>query len=466
MRAGGFDDEALDALGDALFAVDADGTLRRFNDRLVEATGESRERLVAASLPDLVADAERDRMRRHVERATRERARVTADLRTADGGTATHEFVSGPGADGGAVGVARDVDEGRSGEASVARSRRRFEAVLASPDSFIGLLDPDGTLRRANRTALEFVDAEPDEVEGRPFWELPWWTHSSSLQERLKSWISEAADGTYVRYESTHVAPSGERVIIEGVIRPVVDDEVVSLIAEGRDVTERREYEHELEVKNERLKEFSRVLAHDLRNPLAVARGHFDALGGAVDGDGRSHYDSVDRALDRIDELIADTLELARQGQRVADADRDAVELASVAEAAWGGVETTGARLEIEETARFVADESRLRQVLENLYRNTVEHAVEEAAGDDGPVTVWVGVLDDGDGFYVADDGPGIPAEERDRVFETGFTTKDEGTGYGMASVRRLVAAHDWAVTAHASRDGGARFEICDVAFA
>lgn len=54
------------------------------------------------------------------------------------------------------------------------RYRRQFEAVLASPDSSIGVLDPDGTLLRANETALAFVDAEPDDVEGRPFPETPW----------------------------------------------------------------------------------------------------------------------------------------------------------------------------------------------------------------------------------------------------------------------------------------------------
>lgn len=76
-------------------------------------------------------------------------------------------------------------------------------------------------------------------------------------------------------------------------------------------------------------------------------------------------------------------------------------------------------------------------------------------------VTVSVGELPGG--FYVADDGPGIPPAERERVFDTGYSTTDDGTGFGLSIVQRAVDAHGWEITVTEGTDGGARFEITGV---
>jgi len=73
-------------------------------------------------------------------------------------------------------------------------------------------------------------------------------------------------------------------------------------------------------------------------------------------------------------------------------------------------------------------------------------------------VTVTVGSLEDG--FYVADDGPGIPEADREKVFESGYSTDGDGTGLGLAIVRRIAQAHGWDVTLTTSESGGARFEF------
>jgi len=95
-----------------------------------------------------------------------------------------------------------------------------------------------------------------------------------------------------------------------------------------------------------------------------------------------------------------------------------------------------------------------VRQLLENLLSNAVDH------GGDG-VTVTVGEC--AGGFYVADDGPGIPEAERDRVFQSGYSTADDGTGFGLAIVAEVAEAHGWSVAVTESDEGGARFEITDV---
>lgn len=661
--------------------------------------------------------------------------------------------------------------EQKNHEDDVEASRRRFQAVFNSPDSFIGVLAPDGTLLEANQTALEFVDAGPAEVEGQPFWETPWWTHSNDLQDQLKGWIGRAASGEYVRFESTHYSPAGDGVTVDGIIRPVTDEdgEVVSLIVEGRSIDERKRYEERLKAideathrlltadsmeavgeiivevasdaleqpltamweydpatdtlvplaaadaaleldastastdeiralpsgstemeifhsgettviedyqtvaspahpenplgtllvvpldrygqlhvgsrsvegvqedtlemieilarnatgaferverertlhrlhemtrellqattpdqvasliveagedilglpythvylldddgqrlrpaavseemrdrfdelptfsagdgllweaiesgtvtlyddvaeertkasdlpfrgavivplgnrgvlgsgslepaefdtfdrelasilgaeaeaaleavereltvrqreaelarQNERLEEFTSVVSHDLRNPLTVAKGRLELAREDTDSE---ELDHVAEALDRMNELIEDTLVLARQGQTIDET--AVVGLSGIVNEAWDTADVVDASLDLEgDLGTLRGDGDRLRELLENLFRNAVEHG-----GDQ--VTVTVGRCNGG--FYVADDGRGIPVEDHEEVFDHGYSTRTAGTGLGLAIVKRIAEAHGWDVTVAESANGGARFEFTGV---
>jgi len=132
------------------------------------------------------------------------------------------------------------------------------------------------------------------------------------------------------------------------------------------------------------------------------------------------------------------------------------VDVGELAQNAWQTLETDEASLAVQDDPPTVyADQTALRRMFENLLGNTLEHG-----GDS--VTVRVGGLNDKSGFYVADDGPGIPEEDRDDVFVPGFTTKEDGDGFGLASVAQIVAAHGWRIHVTDGIDGGARFDIVD----
>lgn len=207
--------------------------------------------------------------------------------------------------------------------------------------------------------------------------------------------------------------------------------------------------EDRLRKQNERLERFASLVSHDLRNPLSVASGRLELARETGD---LEHLDAVERAHERIDTLITDILTMARVGGVVEDVAM--VDLVDVAERAWGGVSESSATLSLPDELFVSADESRLQQLLENLFRNSVEH------GGSG-VTVEVGELVDG--FYVQDDGPGIPEEDRDSVFEFGETSSETGTGFGLAIVREITNAHEWDIHLTESPEGGARFEITGV---
>jgi signal transduction histidine kinase len=212
------------------------------------------------------------------------------------------------------------------------------------------------------------------------------------------------------------------------------------------DVTEDRQREQELKRQNERLEEFASVVSHDLRSPLSVASGRLKLARTDCDTE---HLDAIEQAHTRMNTLIDDLLALAREGKQVSETEQ--VDLGTLFEVCWRNVDTAEAAIHTEIEGTIQADRSRLQQLLENLLRNAVDHGGEN-------VTVTAGQLDDG--FYIEDDGPGIPKADQDDVFEAGYSTSEEGTGFGLNIVKEIVAAHDWEIRVTESADGGARFEI------
>jgi signal transduction histidine kinase len=209
--------------------------------------------------------------------------------------------------------------------------------------------------------------------------------------------------------------------------------------------------QEELKRERDRLDEFADVVSHDLRNPLNTAVGHLELARSADSETAENHLDRADAALERMQRILEDTLTLAREGKTVGDT--TAVDVSLLATECWGRVDGSEADLVVEGSVVVMADPDRLRHVLENLFANAVEHGGHE-------VTVRIGPLDDG--FYVADDGAGIPESERDRVFEKGYSGAG-GTGFGLAIVERIVDAHGWSIRVTEGPAGGTRFEITGV---
>nr|WP_275690782.1 PAS domain-containing protein [Halorubellus sp. JP-L1] len=229
---------------------------------------------------------------------------------------------------------------------------------------------------------------------------------------------------------------------------------------------ERREREARLERENERLSEFASVVSHDLRNPLTIAKGHLEVLAAGNADD--ATVDEIAGSLDRMEQLIEDVLTLARDGEVVDDP--EVVSPSTAATEAWRVIDAD-ATLDVDPDLPHVsADPERLRTVFENLFRNSVEHGSTGSRTQSGDAVehgdatrIAVGV--DGATLYVEDDGSGIPESERDDVFEHGFTTNEDGTGFGLAIVAEIADAHGWTVSLAESDDGGARFEFEGVEF-
>ncbi len=203
--------------------------------------------------------------------------------------------------------------------------------------------------------------------------------------------------------------------------------------------------------RSKQFEDFAKIVSHDLRNPLNVAGGRLEL---AREEEDPAHLMAVENALGRMDEIIEDVLMLTWSAQGITAEDMEFRPLGEMAKTSWSHLDAADARLRVEANPMVHVNTRRLRRLLENLFRNAVEHG-----GTD--VVVRVGALPDG--FFVEDNGPGIPPGSRRNVFEPGVSSNEEGTGLGLSIVKTIAEAHNWTVSVTSGRDGGARFEFAGV---
>ena len=347
--------------------------------------------------------------------------------------------------------VAAELPECDSVEAVCERTLEAAETVLEF-DNCVVLLAADDRLK---------LVALSDDFPARDFDSLP-------IDDSLGGYTYRTGESAVVDNASTHPEANPQGPYESGISLPIGEHGVCQMISKnkgtfGKDDQELAELlvshteaaldrltrEAELTEQNERLEQFASVVSHDLRSPLQVAQGRV--------GLAQATYDSEELeialdALERMNTMIDDLLTLARGGADLGEIQE--VSLSALVEECWRTVETDEATLETDGDVRLRADQSRLRQLLENLVRNAVEHT-------GAPVTITVGALADARGFYVADDGPGISEEDRERVFRPGHS--NDGTGFGLAIVERIVDAHGWTIDVTDSSAGGTRFVVTDV---
>lgn len=281
----------------------------------------------------------------------------------------------------------------------------------------------------------------PDRVVDEGYWSEAAGDRYLAAAERV---LAGGSDDERVQLTTT--IGNGSTVTTETRLTPIErEGDVVGAVGVIRDVTDRVEREHELERLNERLERLAGFLSHDLRNPLSVARGYVDL---ARDTGEVGRLDAANDALDRIESLIDDALVMAREPDAI-DTAEEPVDVGTIATECWEsgefGEPPAKATLVVEGNESVLADPDLLWRAIGNLIGNVFDHA-----GDTPAVRVGV----DDAGVYVADDGPGIDAAERDEVTEFGVSNGG-GTGIGLAIVKRVAAAHGWELEVDESPAGG-----------
>jgi PAS domain S-box-containing protein len=341
----------------------------------------------------------------------------------------------------GSVGVLRDVSHRRAREAEL----ERYGTIIQAVGDPVYALDPGGRFTFVNEAFEATTGYAVAELEGAHMNKVVREEDIMQGREYIQAMLD--GNGHHHVFEVELTTKGGEHIPAEFHIAllPSHDGEFRGTAGVIRDIQERK-------ARETRLQEFTSVVSHDLRNPLNVIAGHTEMAMTAEDPD--THLETIDRAAGKMEALIDDLLTLAREGQTVGET--EPVQLSEVVTLAWETVEPDGLGLEREADVTLDADPNRLCALFENLFRNATEHA--------GPgVTVRVGVDSTPEGdrrLYVADDGSGIPESKREEVLDRGYTTSQDGTGFGLAIVHRIADAHGWNLRITKSRSGGARFEF------
>jgi PAS domain S-box-containing protein len=475
-----FVEQGLDVLDDVFYVIGTDRRLRRWNERLPEVTGYTDDEIGEMDVLEFVPADERKAITRSIENVLDgETETAESALLTADGERIPYEFTGSQltDTDGkliGLVGVGREVSE-RTRQRTVLESLHEIATTIQTEESV------DAVCQRTVDAAADVLEFDLCSLllcEGE--WLVPRATSADAplggsrpmrLDQGLAGKTFRSGDSYLVDevtpegdadpakdcYRSGFSVPVGEYGVFQAASTDTAafdaqDVEFAELLVSHTvNAIERLEREGALERQNDRLEEFASIVSHDLRNPLNVAAGRLELAREACDDD---NLEDVARAHARMEALIDDLLALAREGRSVLES--EPVDVAATVADCWRHVETAEATLEVETERSIEADPSRFQRLLENLVRNAVEHG--------GPdVAVTVGDLEDG--IYVEDDGPGIPTEKRETVFETGYSERRGGTGFGLGIVERICDAHGWDVNATDGADGGARFELTGLEF-
>lgn len=453
-------EQMINTAGDIVYALDPNGRITFINDTAPCMTGYSRNEIIGQHVSFLLDNDDIQEGRNRIQKLLTDDSdeprhdAYEITVNTADGTTIPCQtnITLLTGDDGnefnGTVGVVRDITDEKELREELATERDQLSALFQNvSEPTIQYIMEDGSPR------VEGVNPVFEEVFGYPA--------DRVVGEPLDSFIIPIGEEDEADDLNERVV-NGERIDVE-VYRQTThglrhfrltnapistDGDTIEGYAIYTDITERKQHEDELERQNERLDEFASVVSHDLKQPLGIIYGKLSMISEEYDS---RHLDDIDDALGRMETLIDNVLTLARQGKIVSTPTPTSLE--DVVRDAWGIAGNDTATLVIDgPLAEIKADSQRLQELFENLFRNAIEHA--------GPETTVTVGMRDSNGFYIEDDGPGIPPESRDQVFEHSYSTSDNGTGIGLAIGQAIVEAHGWQITVTDGTDGGARFEI------
>lgn len=360
------------------------------------------------------------------------------------------------------IGSFRDVTQRRAAEVALGESERRFRAIFDRSYQFMGLLRTDGTVLEVNQAALDAIGATRQQAIGLKFWDTPWWSTDAVEREHARQAVADAAQGRFVRFETTQRGADGQPIAVDFSINPVRDAEgrVALLIHEGRNISElKRAQRAETGVLRAlaTIGENAAMLAHEIKNPITAVNLALRAVSKHLCEDERVVLEDLVARMQRLEALMRRTLFFTKPlDLRLTRVDaRELVDAAIKFQRPEIVKRGADLRIEVEERLELACDRQLLDEVLTNLIRNSLEAVPERPR-----LAVTAQRAGSGTLFIVEDNGPGIPESLRATLFKPFATTKTEGTGLGLAFCRKVVEEHGGTIEAKASPLGGARFEV------
>ena len=368
------------------------------------------------------------------------------------------------------------------------REKKQSQAIFESLYQLTGVLTPEGKIRSVNKTALKMIDVPAKDIIGKYFWETPWWTHDSGQVARLKEAIRKVTTTDFVTFQTTHHDHQKQLRYIDFSIKTMRNDknEIILLIAEGRDITEehlselrRQEAEEKLmqSQKMEAIGTLAGGIAHDFNNILTGIYGHLSLakMHLADPQKTAAKLDKIFQGAERARQLVRQILTFSRKGS----SEKVPTQISKIIHESLHLIRATlPTSIEIKREINadkifMMAVPSQMHQIIMNLCTNAY-HAMKENGGTLGISLKEVELTENNQillpdmkpGQYlqmsISDTGHGIPKKLINKIFEPYFTTKNigEGIGLGLSTVHGIVKAHNGFINVYSEENSGTTFRL------
>lgn len=327
--------------------------------------------------------------------------------------------------------------------------RKFINQSLDSMNDIFFVIDTNGNINKVNNSGLKCITSisnysEQDigEINIRDIF-------PQSQTEQINKSLSSVNKGNHVRFNIEAKTNQNESLELEIKISPLYNDinEIIGIVGMARDVTEENEYKRKLKKKNNKLDKFAKIISHDIRNPTSIAKGNLNLH---INNHGSTdELDTTLKSIHRIENILEDVLYITKSNTD--ELNKQNITLKSIANECWKNLNVKNSELKIN-TDKIISQNKKLSsRLFENLFKNSIEHG-----GDNVRITIG-GTKN---GFYVEDNGTGIPKNKRGKIFNQNYSTSETGEGLGLSIVEHVCDLHEWTITITESKTGGARFEI------
>ncbi|MDP2182019.1 MAG: PAS domain S-box protein, partial [Actinomycetota bacterium] len=354
--------------------------------------------------------------------------------------------------------IVRDVTQTTQMREDLRKSTEELNAFFTTNLDLLCIADVDGHFVKLNPEWEHVLGYPIAELEGNVFLD---YVHPDDVDGTLQAIDSLSEQQDVVNFANRYRTKDGSYRWIEWRSHPVGD----LIYAAARDITERKIAEEKLEEANRELESFTYSVSHDLRAPLRHISGFVDLLkqtaGERIDERGQHYLAMIAESTGEMGTLIDDLLAFSRMGRAALSLEE--LNLADMVQECIASLDDSTKGREIEwvvgELPTVHADWAMMRQVLANLLGNAVKYT-----GPRENPRVEVGAYLDGSEIviYVRDNGVGFDMAYIDKLFgvfqRLHNATDFEGTGIGLANVRRIVTRHDGRTWAEGAVDQGATF--------